>query len=111
MTQPDRTTRTDIHFAVNEFGTLCLEVGKYDMAAVVLVQHKTFSVMCSVEGDTVKLDPITCPLPPYPNFTMDTLINDRRSYIKRNEFHTSDRDGHYTVHTYVSNQVAEENSW
>lgn len=110
MSSLDRPFTADIHYATNTFGQLCLATGRNQIAAVVLVQHATFSIMCSVEGETTKLVPIACQLGTAPNFLYEQ-INNRGGYVKGNAVHSSDRDGNYKVHTLVSNQLAAADNW
>lgn len=83
---------------------------KKDPAAVVYVQHKTFSVMCTVEGSTTRLVPLACALDTKPNYLID-LINTQSHYKLGTALHQSDRDGSYRLHTRLSNQLAKNDNW
>lgn len=105
MAKLDRPFTDNINFAVDSDNRqLYLDLGNNEVEAVVLVQHKTFSVMCTVEGDSTQLVPLACKLGEEPVFTVQ-LINDRANYVVGNSLHKSDQDGAYLVHTMLSNQI------
>lgn len=81
-----------------------------DPAAVVYVQHKNFSVMCTVEGSTTRLVPLACALDTKPNYLIE-LINTKNDYKLGTALHQSDRDGSYRLHTRLSNQLATADNW
>lgn len=98
-----------IKFAVNQFNQLHLAIGPNgkDHEALVLVRHKTFSVMCSV-GCGTDLVPLACKLDNKYSMVYN-LINDKRDYVATKETHcdnrVQDEMREYNIHIRLSNQL------
>lgn len=108
MSKLDRPFTDNINFAVDSnTRQLYLDLGNNEVETVVLVQHNTFSVMCTIEEGSAQLVPLACKLGNESVYTVQ-LINDRSNYVVGNSLHKSDRDGAYMLHTMLSKQIG---SW
>lgn len=117
MSPLDRPFPVNTFFAKADSGLLYLETdtkvydgANNDAVALVYVQNKRYSVMCSVEDDGSRL-PLACRIGGDRPDIMVQLLNDTRAYTVATTQHYSDRDGSYKLHTLISNQILREQVW
>lgn len=110
----DEETTVDMKFAVGFGNMLYLSLGDEDEhQALVLVQLKTFSVMCRrIDHTTTVLSPLASKIDNTSSYTafMMKMINDQSAYVWGKETHRDDRVAdelkEYRLHTRLSNQLA-----